>query len=456
MRMTPLFPELEDESHRMSVCLGRIPEMWNRNVHYFGNVREMFFVNEQQVGELERRVGGVESHGGRLLPILNLMYRGRGENTLYLEKMPDLILNEYFQDLRLSLPKVDILPQNLYHDPLTLIRKVERDLPEWIDGYVTDAVLDELSVKAGVPTVTTYHASRLGNHKGALHRHLELRGIPVFPTYYASHPGEVDGCLDRLQAQAFQSAAVKSVIGASGVGLQRISTTPGERVSIDESYFFEGSCMVQGWLDTSRPEVEEVLSPSVQVFLKENVVSLFDITEQFLSAASLFKGNECPPSYLEWPDHAGIRQELIRQAEIVAAWLHEVGVRGAASIDFLVARGEKGFTVYVCEANARVTGATYPSLLARHFHEGGAWVMRNLKFQHPVPTAQLLSILNTHRYLYELGMERGLMPYNLYTCDQGRVEQGQFLVIAPEIMTCKGLLLEAERDIPIDWEYERA
>ena len=72
--------------------------------------------------------------------------------------------------------------------------------------------------------------------------------------------------------------------------------------------------------------------------------------------------------------------ELFRQGGIAGQWLHAQGYRGTASADFLVATMEDpgAFQAYVCEVNARLTGATYPSMLARHFLPRGAWLMRNL------------------------------------------------------------------------------
>lgn len=439
-------------------CWEALPQMWDHNVHYFANVLGMFFGNSMQTKELKEKIGGVESHGGRFAPVLNIMFQGLGDNVLYVEKSPDPILLQYFRNLGLSIPEIVVLShEEIYNlSPEVLQKRCHSGESIWLDGYVIDENLEQLGQAVNHQLVTSYAASKSGNNKGELHEFLKANELPVFETLFANDTEEAKGCLKTLAKRGYKKGVVKSVIGASGVGMKKMSTTETEGVEIPESFFFEGPCMVQGWLDKERSGVKEVLSPSVQIFIKDEVISCFDVTEQFLSGSSIFKGNECTPSYLGWPDYTGLKAELLRQSEIVGNWLHGLGLRGPASIDFLVVNSDKLREVYVCEANARVTGATYPSLLARSLQDGGDWMMRNLKFRKPVPTRKLLRQLSDHGYLYEPGKLQGLLPYNLYTCDHGRVEQGQFLVMAPEITTCKGLLIEAERDMPIDWDYERA
>ena len=75
----------------------------------------------------------------------------------------------------------------------------------------------------------------------------------------------------------------------------------------------------QGWLQPGELGVREIFSPSVQLFLDDESVSLYDLTEQILSDASIHQGNEAPPPYL--PMKKGLRSELLRQAGEAGSWL---------------------------------------------------------------------------------------------------------------------------------------
>jgi hypothetical protein len=213
--------------------------------------------------------------------------------------------------------------------------------------------------------------------------------------------------------------------------------------------------MLQGWTQVGLHGVMSVRSPSVQMFLDEESVHLYDLTEQLLSDASVHEGNESPPPYLD--DFPGLREELFEQAAEAGRWLHAQGYRGTASADFLVAEraGHGDRRVYVCEVNARVTGATYPSVLARHFRPLGAWLMRNLKFARLEDGAHLLQLLEKRGDLFHEGRSSGILPINFNTTAEGHVEKGQFLCLRGTTAECQDLLLRGEKDLPIDWSYVR-
>ena len=211
--------------------------------------------------------------------------------------------------------------------------------------------------------------------------------------------------------------------------------------------------MVQAWLQPGEHGVEGILSPSVQIFVHDEAAYLYDVTEQILEE-SIHQGNESPPPY--FPEIPGIERELTRQAGLAARWLHQQGYRGPASADFLVTiGGDGGFTVYVCEINARVTGATYPSVLARHFHPQGAWRMRNFELAVPLEGEVLLEKLRTHGELFDPKLRTGILPVNFNLDPAGLVLKGQFLAIADELPACRRLLDIGRHDLPIAWNYTR-
>lgn len=440
---------------------GELPPFWDRRAVFLANLLGLFFGNEEQTRQLAQEVGEVDSYGGRLVPVVDLLFRGGG-NLLVLEREPDPALCRYLEEVAgLSLPETLVLP---HADYLSLAadgidRPGARDFlerlgshgAEWIDGYVTDAILARLAETTGKQTVATPEGSRRGNNKRLLHEFLKDSGLPVVACETAAGPGEVAGILRRLRAVGYSEAVVKSALGASGIGLLKVpSLDPSavDTLEVPDHFFYEGPALVEGWLRPGSRGIVSIRSPSVQLFLDEDAVHLYDLTEQILSAGSVHEGNESPPPYLA--EEPALREEILRQARAASVWLHRQGYRGTASADFLVVSNEdRRHEVYVCELNARVTGATYPSVLARHFISDGAWLLRNLRFETPLEGARILDYLEKAGSLFVPGRtEAGVMPVNFNFGSDGLVHKGQFLCLAHSSAGSHTLLALAEIGLP--------
>lgn len=446
----------------------QLPPFRKRRGAFVANLLSLFFGNEEETTLLKEEVGGIESYGGRLIPILSLLHDG-APCDLVLEKEPaPALLHYYRDDLGLCLPQLHTLSHDGYLEigrcleanrPLESLGAIPDRLKERrlqsLDGYVTDPVLERLAAHCHTRTLSTPEGSHRGNNKWLLHQHLEQRGLPLFDTLIVEGPDQVPERLRQLRDQGYEYAVIKSQVGASGIGIQQFPTNT-RSPKVPELFFFEGPCMLQGWLKSGHAGITRIHSPSVQLFLDdERGVFLYDITEQILSQESVHEGNVSPPT--ELPGGEATESLLYQQATIAAEWLFQQGYRGTASVDFLVTESEESDspTAYVCEVNARVTGATYPALLARHFSPGGAWLMRNLRFNAPQEAAHLLNLLDRRRHLYRPGRESGILPINVNTDDNGRTEKGQFLCLAPSVKQCEALLLAGEQELPIDWSYVR-
>lgn len=436
--------------------IGQLPPPWDRSVVFFANLRALFYSNEAQRDWLCQEIKGIGSYGGRLLPLLNLMYHG-ADNVLVVEEGPNEVLMRYYlNQLGLTLPQVEVLPWDAY---LALDQENEtvtrmRQLPApWAEGYVTDPFLAHLAERLDKKSTTSATGSITGNNKLLFHQFMEQRELPVFTTEYASTVEEIPPALERLIRQGYTDAVVKSQIGASGIGLVKLACTDADLGQIHPSMFHEGVVMVQGWIDASLPEIDAIGSPSVQLFVQEDTVYLYDLTEQLLSADHLHQGNIAPPPYLN--EFEGITEDLLSQAEQAATWLHQTGYRGTASVDFIVIQERGTVKAIACEINARVTGATYPSMLARHFAPEEAWLMRNLQSHQPVEGKDILYALDQAALLYHPGNERGVLPINFNLDEQGLEFKGQFLCIAPTTEACYSLLREADELDTADWTHAR-
>lgn len=455
---------------RISYAPGRLPVFWDRSVVFFANLLALFFGNKQAIQELAAQVGQIETYGGRLCPLINLLFRGP-DNLLVLEREPDTRLLQYFaNDLGLTIPPCIILPHKQYLQlPERLIdanrrllgndsaariwQQIAEHPAEWIDGFVTDPILTATATALGKQTLVSPEASRLGNNKLSVHRYLQQQGFPVFDTHLAECRSEIVEAAAELLARGYQRVVVKAQIGASGIGMATLDADRPDVHWVLDHWFFEGPCLVQGWLDEHVSGLRRLGSPSMQMFLDETSVNLYDVTEQILSAESVHQGNIAPPPY--WHTIQEVQSPLREQSESVGRWLHQHGYRGTASADFLVVQHDQRLEVILCEVNARVTGATYPAVLARNFCPGGTWLMRNLVFEPPVASEELLDILLRDGLLYLAGRSRGILPINFNPGPCGKIRKGQFLCLGSEQDECVADLNQSTQLLPVAWDYDR-
>lgn len=442
---------------------GCLPEFWDRHTVFFANLLALFFGNKAETEALAKEVGEIDSYGGRLIPVLNLIYREK-KSLLILEREPDEHLCRYFKEgLGLTLPELITLKHPEYEkigraladgdNRHPMLKKIKEHSSHWVDGYVTDQTLSLIAHSVGKDTIATVRGSQSGNNKYMLHQHLCACDLPVVETGIAESSAEANAIIAGFKHAGYSQAVIKSQIGASGIGMMKVDTA--DEIKVPEHYFFEGAVMVQTWLKVGEKGVLGMRSPSVQMFLDDDAVALYDITEQILSEASVHEGNESPPTYLaEQPE---VETELLRQAREAGLWLHGTGYRGTASVDFIVAECDRqsAADVYVCEINARVTGATYPSVLARHLKKGGAWLMRNLRLSEPQSGDVLLEMLDRPGHLFMPGMKEGVVPLNFNFGEDGKVHKGQFLCLADTPEHCHELLDLTEKDLPIMMELIR-
>jgi hypothetical protein len=449
----------------VKIMPGRLPHFCDGNVLFFCNMHSIFYENQEEVDDLISQIYGAHSYGGRVVSILNLLFQG-GPNKILLEAAPEPSLLDYLSgDLRLSLPSFDVLDHHGYQNLVTTLKgkgksgvdptveALKSHPATWVDGFVTDRILVEVATRLQKRTVSTFEGSKNGNNKYLLYRYQLERKLPIFETLLAANPTEVPSILNRLHERGYGQAVIKAQIGASGYGMIKLPTRKPQLESIPNYLFFEGPCMVQGWLDEEVPGVRRIGSPSIQMFLDDKTVSLFDWTEQILTDDSVHQGNMSPPPYI--PQYPELNEELFRQGAIAGEWLHAQGYRGTASTDFLVIEKDGHVQVIICEINARVTGATYPAVLARHFMPNGCWSMQNIQFHKSLDGDRLLSLIDHAQVLYRPGEPKGIIPFNFNADEQGKVIKGQFLCLAANHEQSSEILARAWNELPVEWGYDR-
>lgn len=429
----------------IEVCLGQRPLGWPGSCLYFANLKSIFYGNSDQTQALLKTVPGIRSYGGRLAPILDFLYQG-GNNLLVAEASPDPELCEYFtHTLQLKLPRIHTLSHEDFSTVLGEQKQQRYHIDRWkhhdalhVDSYVVDPHMERLGAVVGKTVSSCVEGSRRGNNKLLLWRFLHEQALPVPSTYLADDHDQIRIALRRLETEGFVEAVVKSQIGASGVGMLKLPTHQDAVVEVPDYFMYEGACLVQGWLAPGVVGIQKIYSPSVQLFLNETTLQLYDHTEQILNVHCVHQGNLSPSPLLQ--SHPQLMEEVLNQARCVGGWLHRQGHRGTASVDFLVVEKGSKFDVYVAEINARVTGATYPSILARHFMPKGAWLMRNIQFNATVHSMELLNRIRNENLLFQPDKPQGILPINFNLNKSNTVVKGQFLILGPSTDVCLALL----------------
>lgn len=455
-RRTAAYPSRLTAMAEPSVIIapGKQPAAVPHSTVFFANLGSMFFGNTEATRALRSLLGGtLDSYGGRLASCLDLLYHSTHDHpNLLVTTMPlQADLAGYHSGiLGLKLPGVAVADPDHYETP-ELLARIRKTPSTHLDGFVTDAQLERIAAETGKQTHSPSEGSYLANNKLAFHREVERLGLPTFATEVAESQDDLARCYQTLSRQGYRFAAVKSQVGASGIGVQKIDTRNPD--PIPGLIFHDGACLVQGWIEPGIKAVKHIHSPSVQVLVGEKEITLFDTTDQILDHQSVHEGNLAPPQHPEALTEE--QNELLAQSKAIVPWLHRTGYRGPASIDFHVARHGEVSDVRACEINARVTGATYPSLLARKFQKNGAWLLRNLALPEPLPALSILSILDDQNALYRPGQENGCLPINFNMTKNGEISKGQFLFLGPDVYHASEQLAELVSLPEINLHYDR-
>ncbi len=453
------------ENVSVSIKIGQMPVLWPHPAIYIANIDCIFYGDKEKTTHLQQNVTGFQGYGARLTPILNLLYGGSSNNLLLLNDSPDPAALEYFEKvLGLVMPETIVLgrygcstlPMNIPENPeiMSIIKNHPAGL---IDGYVTDIQLEKLAIKLKKELTNSHEASRWANNKILLHRFIVKSELPTFDGSEVQPGEDLLKCLGNLRKLGYSQAAIRSSLGASGFGMFIADLEQLDKIQFPHFLFTDKTVLAQGWIKEGRKEIEKILSPSVQFFCdKDHKVTIFDITEQLLSRSFVHEGNISPPMNFSPYPGGKVYDELIRQSVQVAKWVASTGYKGTGSIDFLVFNMAGQLQVYVCEVNARVTGATYPSLLARHFMPGKAWLMRNFSFNSAMSVQNLIQKLDKNSRLFKPGRNYGILPINFIINDKKLVSKAQILFLADRPEFCMEMMMNfPQLMMPVRCVYDR-
>ncbi|MFC1523642.1 hypothetical protein ACFL6N_02505 [Thermodesulfobacteriota bacterium] len=445
-------------SSGVTVGFGKSPRLWDKSVIFFANIDCIFFGDSEKTRAIIDNVAGFHGYGNRLIPVLGLLFRGN-DNVLMVQEAPNkALLVFYSQVLGLKLPEIKVVemppecvPGRIgYHPGL---KEYILDHPaDTMDGFVTDPDMEVVAANLGKELINSHQACKDANDKLLLNRFLKSAGLPRFDGGEAEFGKELHQRLDQLRAMGYQQAVVRASLGASGFGMHiiRLDETG---APFPHHLFPEGRVLVQGWIEEGVRGISRVSSPSVQFFCGDNGVQVFDLTDQLLSGRGVHEGNVSPP--LSFSPDGMLQEELLRQTRLVTRWVADTGYRGTGSIDFLISTRADQTRIHVCEVNARVTGATYPSLLALHFNPQGAWLMRNILFEPCMSGEEMFSYFERKAILFKPGEEQGIIPLNIITDQNGMIEKSQLLFLSSTSEQAWDLMTDFPSLLPVECVYDR-
>ena len=146
---------------------------------------------------------------------------------------------------------------------------------------------------------------------------------------------------------------------------------------------------------------------------------------------------------------------MLEQSKVIGEWLAAQGYGGTASIDFQIVVRDKKTEVRACEINARVTGATYPSILAKHFRPKHTWLMRNIRFQSPLKGATILEKMKGAGILFHKDSSEGVLPFNFNAHKEDQVIKAQVLFLAESLKKTRALLDRMNSLFTLKGDYDR-
>lgn len=442
----------------VKVRIRTLPDLWDQSAVFFANLECIFFGDPEKTREIVDNVTGFHGYGSRLIPILGLLFRGN-ENLLLLQELPEKATVEYFsQGLGLQIPDIHLvdIPYQCGPGRIRFNEEVKERITaskaRFLDGYVTDPYLEEVAQELGKELINTYKACRDANDKVLLNSFLKNAGLPVFDGGETVIGKDYEARLQELKKMGYGRAAVRASLGASGFGMFIADLEELNPAKHPIHLFPEGKVLVQGWIEDGRLGASEIFSPSVQFFCGNNgEVVLFDVTDQLLSKSSIHEGNLSPPINID--PASQVYEEMLQQAGRVATWISSTGYKGTGSVDFLVFKKNGKPMVHVCEVNARVTGATYPSLVALRFNPAGAWLMRNMLFGPCMDGPGFMGYLNKKGILFFPGAKEGIVPLNIIEDKDGMVSKCQLLFLGESQQHCLKMIEEFPSLLPAECKY---
>ena len=220
-----------------------------------------------------------------------------------------------------------------------------------------------------------------------------------------------------------------SVAGDGNTVLRFSSGDAGWRAKLDSLPEWYVSDLAKGGIVEELVSGSDFSSPSVQVDVQPGrIVNILATHEQML-------GGEDGQVYMgcRFPAHSGYAPQLANYGEAIGRRLAAEGFLGRFSVDFAVARDERGvWQVYALEMNLRKGGTTHPYVALRHLVPGrydiaaGHWLCEDetercyMSTDNLVDAAwlgldpvRLLAELGRHDLLFDPTSRTGIVPHML-------------------------------------------
>ncbi len=280
---------------------------------------------------------------------------------------------------------------------------VER-LAAWegpIELYLPSPAEERLSAAVGRSLAATpWEVADLLNDKIFFHRILEDTGLATIPFFV----GNVDSVATRVPR--YEGPVIVRAAASVGGSRVLVGRTGDEKRAVQKELYRSPKGIM--WL--LQPLVETTLSPNAQLYVDDRQATLFSCSiQQFGADRVSHSGN-----LFDLPD-VPLRNEIFRQAKILAAEAALLGWRGVLGIDFIV--DTKG-ALHPIEFNARHNTSTHGAWFANRLLTGDPLTMAPtglasvVRFPGRVATVrEWMSLLGDD--LLDPARLRGVLPYGI-------------------------------------------
>jgi len=335
--------------------------------------------------ELISKMGDPRKFDERLSFLL-LLLKAPGLRLTYVSSnpLPEDVVNHYLDrlpdpsDSRSRLTLISLgdsrhrpLAQKLLGNPSAL-EEVRSSIGDPAAACIVpmDVTPDELALAASLEIPIFGPAAEFGHlgTKSGSRTVARAAGVPVLPgRENLCHRDELKAAVAELQVEdpAIERVILKLDEGFSGEGNAVLDLTDDGREvilggdSLDWPGFLEK--MQQGGVIEAFIDAPTLRCPSVQIYVcPDGNVQVLASQEQILGGASGQAFIGC-----RFPADDDLRAELHVHAQAIAEHLSAEGVQGIFGLDFLVHGAPGATSVYLCEINLRMGGATAPCFLAR-------------------------------------------------------------------------------------------
>jgi D-alanine-D-alanine ligase-like ATP-grasp enzyme len=360
----------------------------------------------------------------RVLPLLE-----ENDFVIFGEKI-DPFLWDYYQGLELA----TIKPENIFYadsylnyPSLTkavladksLMKKLKQEKFDFVIPYIESFNTEILSKRINASLFRPAHFTDWINNKSNYRNVLKKLRLPVIAGCRTNQI-KASKHLQALKKQGFKKIIFKRERSVSGFGTFVGGIEDDFRYRLKDNFRKDENFVVECFIEDVK------CSPSIQYFVTNDGISFIVVTDQLLLEKDnvSYTGN-IHPSFLS--KEADILKIVEKMSKKIYQYLQSKKCFGVVGIDYIVTKQGK---VYSTEANVRVNGSTFPTLIVQKLFGKKPnihWLFKTFYFNKSISFEELFHKFN---YFIKKKGGYGIVPVGVDLLKS--MNEGQFVIVAPD------------------------